>query len=309
MLGRHWLRYVVVVAIALAAFWGVLWGGILLRSYQIEHANERVDAAHYKHDSANGVVVECLDKREPTFSEGIICLAEAIEANREAKRSQYDLKAQQEMAEWAFGMLLVSFGGLLLTGFGVIYVVRAFRVATEANVLTRLALIEENRAYISIGETNPITQHDRVRITQTWTNGGNTPAVRARTHVSWICLTAPLPDDFDFPDLGTTQSVLFFIGPHGTFYSSPLWVHTSLIDRTARGETYIYLWGWVDYDDVFEKTPRHRTEFCLQLIVEMRLMEITEEAGAERTQAAISFHHHPRFNNVDEQCEKRPNPP
>jgi hypothetical protein len=39
----------------------------------------------------------------------------------------------------------------------------------------------------------------------------------------------------------------------------------------ARGKTgRILIWGWVEYDDIFarvEKTDRHRTEFCTELIV------------------------------------------
>jgi hypothetical protein len=34
------------------------------------------------------------------------------------------------------------------------------------------------------------------------------------------------------------------------------------IQKCAAGTHHYYLWGWVDYNDVFEDTPRRRSEFC-----------------------------------------------
>ena len=41
------------------------------------------------------------------------CLIKTVDANRNAQRAQYDLEAQQEMAEWAYFIVLLTVGGLV----------------------------------------------------------------------------------------------------------------------------------------------------------------------------------------------------
>ena len=107
--------------------------------------------------SADGVVIKCLDGVDaPSFAEGIVCLAEGIKSNRRAKRSEYDLKAQQDMAEWAYGMLLISAFGLIVITVGVLVVLQSLRLARQtvdragdANALSSEAMIADQRAWIT----------------------------------------------------------------------------------------------------------------------------------------------------------------
>jgi hypothetical protein len=53
-----------------------------------------------------------------------------------------------------------------------------------------------------------------------------------------------------------------------------------------------YLWGWVEYDDIFAADTRHRTEFCFE-ILRSRLPD---------GKVWLGFRPTPRFNAVDSGC-------
>jgi hypothetical protein len=54
-----------------------------------------------------------------------------------------------------------------------------------------------------------------------------------------------------------------------------------------------YLWGWIEYDDIFPGSVRHRTEFCFQIIFE-RLPPTNE--------GWLRYEPYSRFNAADEDC-------
>ncbi len=58
-----------------------------------------------------------------------------------------------------------------------------------------------------------------------------------------------------------------------------------------------YIWGWIEYDDVFApKTPRRRTEFCFRI------------RGQEHGLPGLRFTNHSAYNAMDEDCERQPAP-
>ena len=72
------------------------------------------------------------------------------------------------------------------------------------------------------------------------------------------------------------------------------------VSHVQNGTKHIYIWGWVEYDDVFPRAPRHRTEFCVKL----RVVADIEAGEAD----AIIWDHYKRFNNADDECEHKPKP-
>src|SRR6202011_1536209 len=51
------------------------------------------------------------------------------------------------------------------------------------------------------------------------------------------------------------------------YYTAPLDIP---MDRIKAGTDRIFIWGWMEYDDTLKGTlgtPRHRTEFCNELVV------------------------------------------
>ncbi len=199
MLGRYWLRYVVAGAVVVGPIGPTIWGVNQLRWYHAEHANERVSASLYKYDSADGVVIKCLDGVDaPSFAEGIVCLAGGIEANRRAKRSEYDLKAQQDMAEWAYGILLISAFGLIVITVGVLVVLQSLRLARQtvdragdANALSCEAMIADQRAWITSkliirGDLEFFEGRAFIEVAARYQNIGKTPAIRVHTALDMV---------------------------------------------------------------------------------------------------------------------------
>lgn len=115
-------------------------------------------------------------------------------------------------------------------------------------------------------------------------NGGQTPATNVVVNASCRVIPNNIALNFDFQD-----SELFgygLIDPQGELFTPPIWL--SRIDFETIGETgEWYFWGWVEYDDIFTGTIRHRTEFCFQ---------------AKRRLGAVGFIPYYRFNVCESDC-------
>lgn len=70
---------------------------------------------------------------EGGFFEWLPCFAEAVAAQDESDYTKYDLKAQQDMAEWTYGMFVLSFATTVLTGIGLFFIYRSLAFARDAN--------------------------------------------------------------------------------------------------------------------------------------------------------------------------------
>jgi hypothetical protein len=124
-------------------------------------------------------------------------------------------------------------------------------------------------------------------------NGGQTPAINVTINVSCEKLAKELPADLDFPD-----SDLFghgLIGPDSEIHTPIIRISAQEIER-IEPDTAWYLWGWIEYDDIFTRTgstSRHRTEFCFQ---------IDRERLPPTNEFWMGFRPHPRFNAADWDC-------
>jgi hypothetical protein len=150
MLSRYRLQYlavgIVVTAVALGLVIAGLLGWASLKGYQIDHANERVSATQHQENSAEDAAQKCLGEVDvPSFAQGVKCLAEAINGNREAEYSKYDLKAQQEMAEWAYAMALLTGAGLPIALIGLGVTVAGVFLVLQSLRHSRQALFAEHR--------------------------------------------------------------------------------------------------------------------------------------------------------------------
>ena len=76
-------------------------------------------------------------------------------------------------------------------------------------------------------------------------------------------------------------------------------IPVEILDKIRSGRAHVYIWGWTDYNDIFQRTRRHRTEICFEIIVH----------GDVRTETCqFSFAQQGRHNGSDEQCLRGPGP-
>jgi hypothetical protein len=115
--------------------------------------------------------------------------------------------------------------------------------------------------------TNRVTHWN---ITVVWTNHGNTPTLRASTYAHVISFPGPMPADYSFEHDASTPTVEMVetvIDPKSDRPSSALPVSVATIQDVIAGRQKLYVWGWAEYNDFLPNTARHRTEFCLEVII------------------------------------------
>jgi hypothetical protein len=71
---------------------------------------------------------------------------------------------------------------------------------------------------------------------------------------------------------------------------------------SKKKELEVFLYGWVEYDDVFEGTPRHRTEYCTQIVVEGDVTIHTLPGNPEQPHVPFRYQGHKKHNGADEEC-------
>ena len=100
-----------------------------------------------------------------------------------------------------------------------------------------------------------------------WKNSGQTPTKNMMSNVNmWVGEEAgPLPANFDFPDYGKPARTM--IGPGAVMHGEKLELTVAQLQKIRAGTAHAYIWAWVEYNDVFEGTPRRRSEACFEIKV------------------------------------------
>jgi hypothetical protein len=201
-----------------------------------------------------------------------------------------------------FLVIAVSFQGLWMWN-AVRATERSAAVVDRAMVATQRAYVVFKEFRVNVNKLSPIEEIQSVTVQPVWENSGTTPTRNGRSHINWRYFERSIPNDVDladFDDMG--NRVLAYesysplvIGPKSTSFSSLILIDGSTIRMVREMQGRVLIWGWCEYDDVFENTRRHRTEFCYQLFV---------TGGMHNTQ--INFSQFRRFNGVDDDCERQP---
>ena len=131
------------------------------------------------------------------------------------------------------------------------------------------------RAYVFMENTvtesiiNPQTQEVvGCNIVVHWKNSGQTPARTVQVRTVTLITDQPLPDTKQFVAEGPNpEPIPFSMGPGVTNTSAAAPFPITQLNSALEGN-HIYFWGWAEYDDIFfPHTPRHRTDFCVELMV------------------------------------------
>ena len=188
-------------------------------------------------------------------------------------------EAAEKQAKWTqrqFWITVAEVAGLLLTVGFVAWTasvaVRSAKAAEAAVKITSDTAQHQLRAYVSrkniiwkrnIDTNGGLMNFDVVIV---WENCGATPARRCRSRINSNFFKNAIPKDFDYADSEGDDLVteLSYIGPGQIIQSS---ARVSVVDAqaVARQEKSLFVWGWIEYDDIFENTPRRRTEVCIRV--------------------------------------------
>jgi hypothetical protein len=178
--------------------------------------------------------------------------------------------------------------------------------ARDQVALSREALITTERAFIYCERIHAIWTADKETELVTkwtfqpvWKNSGKTPTKRAVHKVSsWVGIDAgDIPPDFDFSNTDNASPTM--IGPDATMHGRVLDLDVKTLQKIRTSEAHAYIWGWIDYNDIFAKTQRHRTEVCVEIQVTGN--PIYKEGG-------FAYRMHGSFNGFDEDCYCKPKP-
>ena len=159
------------------------------------------------------------------------------------------------------------------------------RSAAEA---TQRALVLTQRATVIVGEPRAAwlrDANDRLvgcRLLVTWHNVGSTPTRNMIAAVAGQATERPPPRTSAMPKADARQQPLI-VGPNAAVNSAYVNLPIGLVaDILARRAYYLFA-GWAEYNDVFDRTPRHRVEFCYWV-------EFDGEPEADRIDARFHIH-------------------
>jgi len=266
---------VVLAAILCAAVWSV---------YENVHSNERRHAAATaKYER----FTECIASRASSAAQ---CKLQAEQSRYDQSAESYDLKAQQEMARWAALMLVV-------TSIGVLFVAATLKTASDANEGFKASAEVQLRPYMSFQhmEVNELVT-GAWSIQAVWKNTGQTPTRQMTLCWGYSVQADDLPNDFDYPDTPKTSANegTISVGSQGVIFSNGPVLTAQEVQNFASGKMKVFYWGWIEYNDGFEGSPRRRTEFCQRFIV------VPDKAQIKT--GFITFGPH---NGADEDCLKQ----
>jgi hypothetical protein len=106
------------------------------------------------------------------------------------------------------------------------------------------------------------------KFTPQWENGGNTPTKYMTNRINYAAFPQTFDATFDWPDIGDLEVGHTMIGPKAIMHPAQIDIPVEVLDKIQNGQLHAYLWGWADYNDVFPGTPRHRSEFCFEIVVD-----------------------------------------
>ena len=199
--------------------------------------------------------------------------------------------AAYETVEWVRKQYRATIGEISALVVTIFVAGLAVGAAFRANRIARDSAEHQLRAYVMISDpiwTYP-TDDSNFAVSLVWENTGQTPARRCMARASRGVFKDGLPDAFDYPDKASeTKTETSSIGTSKT-QKLTVGFDRSDVEATLRGEKSLFVWSWIEYDDMFIGTSRHRTEVCLRIGV---------KAGGQEIEPAVTG----PFNGIDDGC-------
>jgi hypothetical protein len=209
------------------------------------------------------------------------CVQQANRARPDLAKQEYPLRiltALRARSACDFAFLISREGEALVSAFATIVIAIfagiLWTTAREQSKLAREALITDRRAFVFARgfEAIPEFQGTGIRwfFRPIWFNSGKTPTRNLRFYVDCEIRTVRLPATFDF-NKTRSDPTTGMLGPKAETWgplvpNKEAAISPQDIVDIQLGSKFLYLWGWVKYNDVFAGTPEHVTRFCWQII-------------------------------------------
>jgi hypothetical protein len=116
-----------ILALIIVAWAAMIWS--MSAHYAAKRVRAEAATAQYAQSAAEQIERACASRSGLPLRE---CIREQVEANRGDQRSEQDLSAQQEMADWAFWMMVVSAVTMVLTAIALWFVRGTLEATREA---------------------------------------------------------------------------------------------------------------------------------------------------------------------------------
>ena len=171
------------IAVTLSGLW---YSWHLFSDYQKRHANERASAAEFYYKTTRYGPDACRSiVGETGLIDWLTCLVDNVSADGSVKQSEYDLKAQQNMAAWAFGMLLVTVWLTLITLLGVFFVWRTLKATQKMAADSRIFGEATATSYLTVNwaEAAYHKDIDQILYTAVVSNSGASPAYNVTAEI------------------------------------------------------------------------------------------------------------------------------
>jgi hypothetical protein len=186
----------------------------------------------------------------------------------------------------------------------------AAKAAEKSAAVSEQALLNTERAYVYLKRINTTfmfdssTQFVRAwKFTPVFENSGFTPTKRSILHVSFQIGEDDTLERDGFPDHWPEGSLRqyspFFVAPQAEKMSMPLDLHVVELEHVRQRRKQLFIWGWIDYDDIFRGTDRHRMEFGVEVFV---------NGDPAMIDTTFTFREFRQFNGTDDDCYRKPKP-
>lgn len=173
---------------------------------------------------------------------------------------------------------------------------------TEASIaIAREAMVLSQRAWVTVEigaktMVDPPTKRSHgMRISVEARNIGNSPTSNMRSQFNVAEVDVAFPADFtvgDIPNVGTKS---LFLAPRGSAELGAFDAPWLVLGRVMTEGKFLYAWGWLEFDDGFPETPRHRLEYCYGVKV---------EGDPTLNLFTLSFYHHGTTANRQRDIER-----
>lgn len=224
----------------------------------------------------------------------IACENEMIDASRDHQRSEYDLAAQENMAQYALAAVFLALAGVVVTSVATFFVYRTLRATLEAvneargatdaarravDVTEQMGRVQA-RAYIDAIAAHVHYDAGYASVRVTLRNGGQTPAKEITLYGATDIIDARLPiDPPHFASLVEGR-------PWGPLRTAGDLTFPILCDETAshysavveaHGPLTIRAFGRIRYTTVFDET--YETEFSFHTNKASNLIKSGPDGG------------------------------